>query len=385
MIDITSPEFYGTKLDTVLRQPPKDQTDQNTPAKTKVKPDIYTFGRFQLYSFGEEQKKQYLTASDRKAAGSMLFALARPADTSVFKLSIIDTPDSAWFMEHNDLRDTFKIWIVDQTVFEKELLEALVTYPFTDSTNTLIYRSDTVKMRFMTKAVNPRAGGSKKSPLTFTTNTTAVVKPGTIPVFEGTFPVYMPDTSRIIFLQTVDTVKTKLKPVFLKDEGNSRKFSLVTPLIPGASYSMICKKGSFSDIYGHKSDSIAYKFRVAIADDYGSLAVNISGYEGKIIVQLLTQKETVAQQKLLTSPGQILFSLIDKGKYRLKVIYDLDGNGKWTTGSFTEKRMPEPVSFFPAELEERINWSDEQDWDISIRNSKDILLRSKPEAKSKSR
>ena len=135
----------------------------------------------------------------------------------------------------------------------------------------------------------------------------------------------------------------------------------------------------------HKSDSIAYKFRVAIADDYGSLAVNISGYEGKIIVQLLTQKETVAQQKLLTSPGQILFSLIDKGKYRLKVIYDLDGNGKWTTGSFTEKRMPEPVSFFPAELEERINWSDEQDWDISIRNSKDILLRSKPEAKSKSR
>ncbi len=245
VIEITSPEFFATKLDTVLRQQPKGKSSETTASQVAVKPDIYTFGRIRMYTFTGEQKKQYLTASDRKAAGSLLFTLARPADTADFNISIIGAADSTWFLEQNIQRDTFKIWITDPEVYQRELLEALIKYPFTDSTNTLIYKTDTVKMRFITKQANARAANAKRSPLRNTTNIGQVNKPGMIPSFVGTNPANLPDTSRMLFIQTIDTIKTRLKPVFIKDEKNSQKLNLVTKLIPGASYSFNMQKRIF--------------------------------------------------------------------------------------------------------------------------------------------
>ncbi len=93
----------------------------------------------------------------------------------------------------------------------------------------------------------------------------------------------------------------------------------------------------------------------------------------------------MVKQKILSSPGKVVFDLIDQGLYRLKVIYDLDNNGKWTTGDFAEKRFPEPVSYYDGEINVKVNWELEQDWDISTKNSKPISIRNKPEAQNKAR
>ena len=68
------------------------------------------------------------------------------------------------------------------------------------------------------------------------------------------------------------------------------------------------------------------------------------------------------------------FLYLDKGTYRLRVIYDLNGDGKWTTGDFKKKRQPEPVSYYPQELELTGGRELEQTWDISVKHIKDPKL-----------
>jgi hypothetical protein len=384
VISITPKDFYGEKLDTIRREPPRAKGKANT-AATPVKPDLYTVGRFPLYLFPGEIKTHYLTSSERQSAGSLIFTFSLPADTSVFSLKLLGEPDSTWYMEQNNTRDTFNIWIRDSLVYSKNMLEAKIRYPFTDSTGTVIYKSDTLKMRYLTKPGTTSRGRSRKLPSIFSPGFGAVVKPGTTISFNGISPLVLPDTSRIIFEQIIDTVRTRLKPQFNIEAKNSRKLNLTNKLTPGASYTIIWNKRALSDIYGHRNDSTVNKFKVATEEDYGKVNANLFGYDGDVIIQLLNDKEKVISQKKAVSPCKVTFPLIDNGKYRLRVIYDLDKNGLWTTGSYAEKRQPEPVNYFPAELDVKINWELDQDWDIGKKNSKDISLRSKPESKTSTR
>jgi len=56
--------------------------------------------------------------------------------------------------------------------------------------------------------------------------------------------------------------------------------------------------------------------------------------------------------------------------YRVRIIYDLNGDGKFTTGDFDIRRQPEPVSFMPVEIEILENWENELYWDVSEKNVK---------------
>lgn len=154
-----------------------------------------------------------------------------------------------------------------------------------------------------------------------------------------------------------------------------------TTLIPGGAYSLICLQGAFKDIYGNATDSVNYRFSVATEDDYGSIKVSLSGYEGDVIVQLVQDKDKVVRESFVKSPGDVNFPLLDKGRYRLKVVYDLDSNRVWTTGDFNLLRNPEPVTYYPGELEVKINWALEQDWDLGTMYSKDVSIRNKPVTK----
>ncbi len=78
-----------------------------------------------------------------------------------------------------------------------------------------------------------------------------------------------------------------------------------------------------------------------------------------------------------------MFSLLDPGTYRIKVIYDLDGDGKWTTGDFSKGREPEPVSYYPRELNLKAGWviEMEQEWDVGKENVKEQKLKEKRTAR----
>jgi hypothetical protein len=79
----------------------------------------------------------------------------------------------------------------------------------------------------------------------------------------------------------------------------------------------------------------------------------------------------------MSKDGKTVFPLLDAGFYRIRVIYDLNGDRKWTTGDFTKHRQPEPVSYYPTEIELKTGWELDQSWDIGVKNFKDPKLREK--------
>jgi len=372
IIDITPETNFNITPDTIKYIPAN--------ATETTKADIFTFGTHRLYAFIRELKKQYLKYTERKSSGSVGFGLALPSDSGQVSIVLTGAAPDSWFMENNARRDTFMVWITSPEMYDRDTIQALLTYPFTDSTKTLIQKTDTIIFRFR-KPEPPRAGAKKIPALSLATNVGTKIKPGTMPAFTAPAPLKEPDTSRMILMQIVDTVKTRIRAEFIKDSTNSRRILMKTPLKAGGIYTLLCLRGAFTDIYGNATDSTFYKINVGIPEDYGSVASKISGYEGDVIIQLLDNKEKVLKEAFIKSPGQVKFELIDKGRYRLKAIYDIDSNKRWTTGDFSLKRNPEPVSYYPGELDVKINWDLEQDWDLSVMYSKDLSLRTKPVSK----
>ncbi len=372
VITITPDEYYGLIPDTVSFKP--------AGATETTKPDEFVYGLHRLYAFQQPPKKQYLKFTERKSSSSIGFGLALPSDSGQVSVRLAGADSSSWFMEHNIARDTFMIWITDSKVYELDLIEAMLTYPFTDSTETIIARTDTVSFRYL-KPATPRGGTGRAQGLSVITNVNGRIKPGTVPFFRSATPLADPDTSRITFTRTVDSLQVDVPYVLVRDTASSHRFTMKVQLEPGGTYSLLCNKGTFSDIFGLASDSVMYRFSVATDEDYGSLKVALTGYEGDVIIQLTADKDRVIRETFIRSPGVVSFPLLDKGKYRLKAIYDLDSNRVWTTGNYNLARQPEPVTYYPTELEVKINWALEQDWDLGKMYFKDVSVRNKPVTK----
>ncbi|MFZ2286812.1 MAG: Ig-like domain-containing domain [Bacteroidales bacterium] len=372
VINITPEEYYNLVPDTLKFKPPG--------ATETTKPDLFMFGLHRLYAFQQVSKKQYLKFSERKSAGSIGFGLALPTDSGEVSITLADAPPEAWFMENNRARDTFMLWITSPEVYGRDLIEAMLTYPFTDSTGTVISKTDTLSFRY-TKPPSPRGGAGRIPALSLSTNLTGRLRPGTEPYFTAGAPLNDPDTSLITLTQTIDSVRTELPYEFIRDSTTSRRIRMKTTLIPGGSYSLLCLPGAFRDFFGNATDSINYRFSIAKDDDYGKITVSLKGYEGDVIVQLMAERDKVVGEAFVRSPGDVVFPLIDKGTYRLKAVYDLDSNRVWTTGDFNILRSPEPVTYYPGELEVKINWELRQDWDLRVMHSKDVSIRNKPVVK----
>jgi hypothetical protein len=129
-------------------------------------------------------------------------------------------------------------------------------------------------------------------------------------------------------------------------------------------YVLLVNKGAFENIYGLTNDSINYKFRVRNPDQLGKLVVNITGFSGNIILQLLDAGENIVVEKKISLPseGSVEFPYLDSKEYLVKAIFDINGDGKWTTGDYEKKRQPEPVSYMPKKIDVKAGWEMIEDW-----------------------
>jgi uncharacterized protein (DUF2141 family) len=335
-------------------------------------------GEFRMYLFTAANKKHFLTSSSRKSANLLGYTLSLPPDTVKFKFDIQGADNKGYFIEKSSKGDSIYVWLTDSLLSSKPLISTLVSYPFTDSTGVTKSKTDTIAMRFTVPRA-PRIKDTKNKYFVTTNLAMFNISPGSNISFLSETPFRAPDTSKIHLYETEKTKKTIVPYNLIKDSTTSRRYFMVAKLKEGTNYQFIADKGSFGNIFGNSTDSTGYKFLVRYTDSYGKLTLNITGITGNTIIQLLDTKEKVLSEKLITKNEKIELPLLEKGKYRLKAIYDLNGDGIWTPGDFKAKRQPEPVSYNPEEIEIRADFQIDQDWDLSKRNLKDQKLRTKME------
>ena len=333
-------------------------------------------GEYKLFMSTSPKKNHYLTSSGRKTASLLNYTFSLPPDSMGFEFKIADADPTSYFLERNSIGDSINVWLTDSLVYSRQQINTILDYPYTDSTGVTKLKTDTIPMRFITtKAARTKETTTK---YTYSTNLSGgTLRPGQQIIFSSQTPFRTPDTAKIRLYESRKTGKMKIPYVIIKDSLNSKRYYLKSKLKEGSTYLLVADSASFGNIYGRVADSTGMKFLVGFADTYGKLTIKIDSVDEAIIIQLLDANEKLISEKHIKENSKIEFPLLDKGNYRLRAIYDLNGDGKWTTGDYKIKQQPESVSYFSSEIEIKLNWENVLNWNLSKKNQKDQKLRIK--------
>lgn len=330
-------------------------------------------GDYRLFLFRHEKTLRYLTGSSRPMKYKLQYTLSLPPDSAGFSFSIPEAEPGSYFTERNISGDTIVVWLTDSSLYSKSQITTIAGYPFTDSTGRNIIRNDTIIMRFVTP--RPARGKIRPAPLKVSSSlASGALKPRQRIEFKSPAPFREPDTSRIRLFEVNEKDKTRIPvPYKIKrDSINSCRLFLDSRIVQKKNYLFIADSAAFGNIYGEAADSAGIRFIVRNEDTFNKLKLNINNFEGSRIIQLLNSQDKILREVLMDKDGVTEFDLLDKGRYRLRVIYDLNGDGKWTTGDFMKKRQPEPVSFYPREIDLGENFWADNTWDIKEQNTKKL-------------
>ncbi len=132
-------------------------------------------------------------------------------------------------------------------------------------------------------------------------------------------------------------------------------------------YYLTILPATFTDFFGLNNDTIKLRFRTKEEKFYGSVKLNLSieSPSGSYIVQLLNEKEDIIRERIFSRSEAIFFDFLYPANYKLKVIFDKNGNGKWDSGNYLKKQQPEKVIYNIEPINIRSNWDLEFEWNIT--------------------
>ena len=77
-------------------------------------------------------------------------------------------------------------------------------------------------------------------------------------------------------------------------------------------------------------------------------------------MELLNESDEVIKRSTINKNTELAYAMYSIGKYKIRVIYDENNNGKWDTGSVKKRRQPEKIWNHPNEITLRANWDLEE-------------------------
>ena len=166
-------------------------------------------------------------------------------------------------------------------------------------------------------------------------------------------PIIKIDTSKINFVHT-DSIYITYKAFISKKESSvgflfEKKFK--------TSYKLNLYPDALVDIFETSNDTVTSQFRTRSIEDYGEISLAIQNPEKvPVIIQLTDINDVTVAQETSSENKTISFNYLIPKKYKIRIIYDTNNNGKWDTGNYLEKKQPEPVQYFPEVQEIRPNW-----------------------------
>ena len=111
------------------------------------------------------------------------------------------------------------------------------------------------------------------------------------------------------------------------------------------------------------SEKALFSFNLPAIDDLGQLKlINLEAKpKNPLILVLLNEKEQPIRTLLYQGGGMADFNNLRPDSYRLKIIEDLNRNGKADEGDYFQLLAPEPSRTATELIKMRANWELEQD------------------------
>jgi uncharacterized protein (DUF2141 family) len=166
-------------------------------------------------------------------------------------------------------------------------------------------------------------------------------------------PIIKIDTSKINFVHT-DSINISYEAFISKKESRigflfEKKFKTL--------YKLNLYPEALVDIFETSNDTVNSQFRTRSLEDYGEISLSIQNPEKiPVIIQLTDVNDATVAQETSSDNKTISFKYLIPKKYKIRIIYDTNNNGKWDTGNYLQKKQPETVEYFPGTQEIRPNW-----------------------------
>lgn len=354
-----------------------------------------------LTSFNEGFQSQYLDKSERPDRRRICIYFKAPAD-SLPRLKPLNFERDDWaILERSPHNDSLQYWIKDSTIYNMDTLIFAAEYLRTDSLRQLSLYNDTLK--FIMKQYK----GSKKKEEKKKKEEGDSIEVPEIEFLQmnsktsGSLDVYRPlrysfaeplqsfDRSKIHLEQKRDTLWIPIADSLFTFEQDSialRDYALSYKWTPGESYRVVMDSTAFTNIYGLFTNTYKQEFKVRALEDYSNLYFSITGVTDSAIVEILDSGDKPVRAAPVIDGGAE-FMYLNPGTYYARLYIDRNGNGKYDTGNYAEKRQPEEVSYYPHELELKANWDIEQEWDIYAtpvdKQKPDKIKKNKPKEKKR--
>jgi hypothetical protein len=123
---------------------------------------------------------------------------------------------------------------------------------------------------------------------------------------------------------------------------------------PPFTFKINFNKGSFVSVEADTSKAQSINVGIKKQEDYGLIKGRIQTEHSHFIVQLLSSDLKVIEE--IYNRNDYVFTYVPPGKYRIRVMLDLNKNGKWDPGDVQTNLLPEPIVYLKEELTVRANW-----------------------------
>ena len=140
---------------------------------------------------------------------------------------------------------------------------------------------------------------------------------------------------------------------------------------PSDNYRIFILPNAIRDIKGVTNDTLQFNLVSQALEDYGNIYLDvIRNSQSKFILHLLNSNgDIIREYNNVNQNSTFNFDYIRPGKYTFRLIEDLNNNNLWDTGNYLKRVKPEPVYYFPSELEVRANWDLNETFDLNIKQS----------------
>ena len=329
---------------------------------------IYTPDDVVLFAFIEKNNRQYLSKSSRPERHKLVLEFGNKCDT-LPTLRPLNIADSAftYMLQTSENSDTLTYWLTDTLAWQQDTLQIETTYQKRD--DSIYWQIDTISFLYR----EPKTNNKKKKD-----NETKTVKYHTVKTNKSThFDIYMPftftfdiptnitsnDSTWYHLQEKVDTNWVDLDTEIIKCDNMGLHYEVKYEWKPSTNYKFTIDSALFTSFNDLATNKETFEFKTKSLEEYAVLIFELTKFTGKEIIQILNKNDQVLRQQPATE-AKVRFEYMTPDSYYARLFIDENGNGKWDTGNYKEKRQAERIYYYPYDIELRAFWDVEEVWDI---------------------
>ncbi len=334
---------------------------------TVFKPDpVY------LRTFTEDFFEQYIDKSIRETRYKCIFSFGEPVKDTL-RIRLLNREADHWYLlEHNPEMDSLTVWLTDSLVARYDTLKLELAYTQLDSLKNKYIKLDTLHLVYAEKEKQePRKKKKDEIPEVVQFNLASNLKSSGFnlnsPILiTSPEPVKSFAFSGIRLTLAADTTRKPLGFTIKEDTTEWRTYRLDYKWEPDTEYLFEIDSAACVNIFGITSRKFKQQFTTQKEDHYGRIILNLGSVDSNLLVQLLNNSKEEKVLKTLTADknGKVIFDFLDPEKYKIRIIFDRNRNGKWDTGNYSIRLQPERVAYLPEIIKVRSNWDKQIEWDL---------------------